>query len=289
MCRVGRCAPPRIGAVHRWVELTRRIVFVGYFERRDLAEDRAAEHIGRMVERVAQIAREQTERALRYAWESEHGCADEARIEGWRDEAASIVERFIAALPSLREALALDVHAAFDGDPAARSVDEVILCYPGVDAVFVHRTAHLLHGMGAPLIPRIMSELAHSRTGIDIHPGAKIGSAFFIDHGTGVVIGETAEIGDRVKIYQGVTIGAKSIERDASGRVVRGRKRHPTIGSRVTIYADSVILGGDTSVGDDCVVSGAVFLTQSAPAGHIVRAKQPELVLRTNRAAARGE
>jgi serine O-acetyltransferase len=168
-------------------------------------------------------------------------------------------------------------------------VDEVILCYPGVDAVFVHRTAHLLHGMGVPLVPRMMSELAHGRTGIDIHPAARIGSAFFIDHGTGVVIGETAEIGDHVKIYQGVTIGAKSIERDADGRVVRGRKRHPTIGSRVTIYADSVILGGDTVVGDDCVVSGAVFLTQSAPAGHIVRAKQPELVLRTNRAASRGE
>lgn len=286
VCRVG-AAPPRVKAVHRWVELTRRVVFVGYFERRDLAADGLRPRLERLVERVREVAEAQLERALRYEWEGAHGCAEGAKAGEFKDEARRMASALVEALPALREALALDVQAAFEGDPAARSVDEVALCYPGVDAVFVHRLAHLLHGMGAPLIPRMMSEIAHNRTGIDIHPGAKIGPSFFIDHGTGVVIGETAEIGERVKIYQGVTIGARSIERDESGRVVRGKKRHPTIGNRVTIYADSVILGGDTVVGDDCVVSGAVFLTQSAPAGHIVRAKQPEIVLRTNREAGR--
>lgn len=286
LCHMG-AAPPRIRAVHRLVELTRRVVFVGYFERRDLTAEGLRAHLERLVSRVRAAAEEQIGRALRYAWESENGGADARRGAELEEAARRMAATLVGALPALREALALDVRAAFDGDPAARSVDEVALCYPGVDAVFVHRLAHLLHGMGAPLIPRMMSEIAHNRTGIDIHPGARIGPSFFIDHGTGVVIGETAVIGERVKIYQGVTIGARSIERDETGRVVRGKKRHPTIGNRVTIYADSVILGGDTVVGDDCVVSGAVFLTQSAPAGHIVRAKQPEIVLRTNREAGR--
>lgn len=287
MCCVDGPAPPRVRGVHRLVELTRRVVFVGYHERKDLPSDRLRGHFEALVERIRAAAEDQVGRALRYTRETERGCADEAERAAMRERARTMADGLVEALPELRAALALDVQAAFDGDPAAKSLHEVALCYPGVDAVFVHRLAHLLHTMGAPLIPRMMAEIAHSRTGIDIHPGATIGPAFFIDHGTGVVIGETAVIGAQVKIYQGVTIGAKSFERDESGRLVRGTKRHPTIGDRVTIYADSVILGGDTVVGDDCMVSGAVFLTQSAPAGHIVRAKQPEIVLRTNRAAGR--
>jgi serine O-acetyltransferase len=177
------------------------------------------------------------------------------------------------------------VLAAFDGDPAATHTDEVIFSYPGLEAVLDHRFAHELLRLGVPLLPRIISEQAHSRTGIDIHPGAQIGRSFFIDHGAGVVIGETAVIGDHVKIYQGVTLGAKSFDKDERGRLVRGRKRHPTIGDRVTIYAGAVILGGDTIIGDDCVISGGVFLSQSVPPRHVVRQKQPELVMRSNRDA----
>jgi serine O-acetyltransferase len=257
LSRLGGERLPRIAAVHEMAELTRRLVFVGYFERHGVTREGLAEHAAALVGRVEELLSELATPAIAAA--------------------------FVGRLPALREALALDVLAAYDGDPAAKSIEEVVLCYPGVDAVFSHRAAHALHDLGAPLVARIIAELAHSRTGIDIHPGAEIGRSFFIDHGTGVVIGETAKIGDHVRIYQGVTLGAKGIPRDESGRVLRGVKRHPTIGDRVTIYAEAVILGGDTVVGDDCVVNGSVFVTQSVPAGHVVRAKQPELVLRENR------
>ncbi|MCB0900452.1 MAG: serine acetyltransferase, partial [Actinobacteria bacterium] len=178
--------------------------------------------------------------------------------------------------------IALDVQAAFDGDPAAIHTDEVVFCYPGLEAILSHRIAHALTRLHVPLLPRLIQELAHNATGIDIHPGATIGESFFIDHGTGVVIGETTVIGDHCRIYQGVTLGAKSFQRDETGRLVRGVKRHPTIGNRVTIYAGAVILGGDTVIGDDCVINGSVFLTRSVPPGHIVRQKSPELVMRSN-------
>ena len=161
----------------------------------------------------------------------------------------------------LRTELREDVIFAYESDPAATSIDEIILCYPGFLAVFVYRLAHILYLHGIPLLPRMMSEYAHSKTGIDIHPGAKIASPFFIDHGTGVVIGETAEIGRYVKIYQGVTLGAKSI----NGRDKSQGKRHPTIGDRCIIYAGATILGGDTVIGDDCIIGGNVWLTHSVP------------------------
>ena len=161
----------------------------------------------------------------------------------------------------LRTELREDVIFAYESDPAAASIDEIILCYPGFLAVFVYRLAHILYLHGIPLLPRMMSEYAHSKTGIDIHPGAKIASPFFIDHGTGVVIGETAEIGRYVKIYQGVTLGAKSI----NGRDKSQGKRHPTIGDRCIIYAGATILGGDTVIGDDCIIGGNVWLTHSVP------------------------
>jgi len=186
--------------------------------------------------------------------------------------ASELTTRFIASLVGLREKLSHDVEAAYAGDPAAAGYDEIVVSYPSIRALAVHRIAHELYRYGVPLLPRVMSEYAHGRTGIDIHPGATIGSHFFIDHGTGIVIGETAHIGDRVRLYQGVTIGAASL-RDAS--TLRGKKRHPTIEDDVTIYAGATILGGDTVIGRGSVIGGSVFLTESVPPNSRVMAEAP--------------
>ena len=171
----------------------------------------------------------------------------------------------IESIPELRKILTLDVKAAYEGDPAAKSYNEIIFSYPGLFAITVHRIAHILYEKDIPLIPRIMSEYAHSLTGIDIHPGAKIGKSFFIDHGTGVVIGETCIIGDNVKIYQGVTLGGKSFPKDQNGNIIRGQKRHPTIEDNVTIYAGATILGGETVIGKNSIIGGNVWITESIP------------------------
>ncbi|HWI85463.1 MAG TPA: serine O-acetyltransferase EpsC [Sphingomonas sp.] len=184
-------------------------------------------------------------------------------------DAARIIGRFAEALPDLRTLLDKDVEAAFDGDPAARSVDEVLICYPGIIAIIHHRLAHLLHGLGAPLVARIIAEIANSDTGIDIHPGARIGTSFFIDHGTGVVIGETAVIGDRVRLYQAVTLGARSFPSENDGGVRRGLARHPVIEDDVVIYAGATLLGRIT-VGRRSIIGGNVWLTESVPPGSFV-------------------
>jgi serine O-acetyltransferase len=189
-------------------------------------------------------------------------------------EQGAIVRSFFARLPPVRALLAEDVEAAFDGDPAAKSYAEIVASYPSLAAVASHRIAHELHSLGVPLLPRILSEHAHSRTGIDIHPGARIGRRFFIDHGTGVVIGETAEIGDRVVIYQGVTLGALAPRK---GQVLRGVKRHPTLEDDVTIYAGATILGGDTVIGRGSVIGGNVWLTHSTPPCSKVQIEPPRL------------
>ena len=188
--------------------------------------------------------------------------------------AMGIAGGLINKLPDIQRVLYKDARAGFDGDPAARSVDEVIQTYPGFYAIFVYRIAHFLLMENVPLIPRIMSEHAHSVTGIDVHPGAKIGEYFFIDHGTGVVIGETAVIGDNVKLYQGVTLGALSTK---SGQKLAGKKRHPTIENNVVIYSGASILGGDTVVGDGAVIGGNAFIVKTVPAKTVVRAVSPEL------------
>lgn len=195
--------------------------------------------------------------------------ADEPAAGGDRyaDPARRLTLDYLGRLPAIRRLADLDVRAAFEGDPAAGSWEEVILCYPGVLAVTVHRLAHPLHGMGVPLLPRMMSEWAHRETGIDIHPGASIGPAFFIDHGTGVVIGETTRIGARVKLYQGVTLGALSFPRNPDGTLVKGGQRHPTIGDGVTIYASATILGGSTVIGDGAVIGGGTWITSSVEPG----------------------
>ena len=186
---------------------------------------------------------------------------------------ASTAEALLRGLPEVRRQLGTDLEAAYRGDPAAASLDEILLCYPAFRAIATYRLAHILYQAGIPLLPRIMSEYAHRLTGIDIHPGAAIGDYFFIDHGTGVVIGETSTIGRDVKLYQHVTIGAKSFEVGPDGALVKGVKRHPDIGDRVVIYAGATILGGDTRIGDDCTIGGSVWLTHSVPAGTLVLAR----------------
>jgi serine O-acetyltransferase len=189
----------------------------------------------------------------------------------------SIVARFLPRLPAIRSMLSQDVEAAYDGDPAARSFAEIVVSYPAIRAVAIFRIAHELHVLGTPILPRMMTEHAHDRTGIDIHPGARIGRRFFIDHGTGVVIGETTEIGDDVRIYQGVTLGARS---PRHGEMLRGRKRHPTIEDDVTIYAGVTILGGETVIGRGSVIGGNVWITESVPPGSKVVGEPPRQMVR---------
>lgn len=205
------------------------------------------------------------------------------------EEARRITARFLARLPAVRSQLAEDVEAALDGDPAARSFGEIVAAYPSIEAVATYRIAHELHVLGVPLLPRIVTEQAHARTGIDIHPGARIGRRFFIDHGTGVVIGETCEIGDNVKLYQGVTLGARSFARDEGGAMVRGRKRHPTLEDDVTIYAGATILGGETVIGRGSVIGGNVWLTHSVEPCTLVQIAEPRQVVRRGAACAEPE
>lgn len=205
--------------------------------------------------------------SLRFA--SEKFCEAISRLTS-KAEAEAFTSKLISRLPEIRRILWTDIIAAYQGDPAARNPDEIILAYPAFIAISAYRTAHELFVMGVPLIPRIITEYAHRLTGIDIHPGATIGEYFFIDHGTGVVIGETSTIGRRVKIYQNVTIGAKSFDVAPDGSLVKGIKRHPDIGDNVVIYAGATILGGDTRIGDNCVIGGNVWLTHSVEAGRVV-------------------
>ena len=195
-------------------------------------------------------------------------------------DAKTIVDDFVAALPEVRRLVDTDVEAAYDGDPAATSRMEVVMAYPGLYAVTIHRLAHVLYKLKVPIIPRVMSELAHSKTGIDIHPGATIGERFFIDHGTGVVIGETTVIGRNVRLYQGVTLGGLSFDKDANGALVKGLKRHPNIEDNVVIYANATILGGDTTIGHDSEIGGNVWIKESVPPNSRVYNKPPAPVIK---------
>ncbi len=193
------------------------------------------------------------------------------------DERADVLNELKKSLPEIQRILNTDVRAAYEGDPAATSYDEIMLSYPSFEAMTIFRIANKLYQLEVPILPRMMTEYAHSTTGIDIHPGATIGHHFFIDHGTGVVIGETAEIGNYVKIYQGVTIGAKSFKTDEEGNIIKGIKRHPNIGNHVVVYAGATILGGDTTIGDNCVIGGNVWLTESLEANKTVLAANTEV------------
>jgi serine O-acetyltransferase len=235
----------------------RELLYPGYGRRQDLHPGNLASHVGDLIEVLNDRLTEQVARALRH----DRGFPD-LRTDP-EAKAREIAGRLLESIPELRTTLAEDVQAAYDGDPAAKGFDEIILCYPGMAAIIVFRIAHLLDELGVPLIPRMMTEYAHSKTGIDIHPGATIGRRFFIDHGTGVVIGETTRIGDNVKLYQGVTLGALSLPSDAHGNLVRGKKRHPTIEDHVVVYANATILGGRTVIGHHAVIGASTWITRS--------------------------
>jgi len=243
------------------VEITRdllRLVFPGFYDKEPIHSNQLPAYTTALVTDIAQRLETEIHKSLEYR--PCDGC-DRQDLAG---TAASVTREFLTALPTVRAVLQTDVTAAYEGDPAAISNEEIILAYPGIEAIAVQRMAHLLYQRHVALIPRIMTEWAHNKTGIDIHPGAAIGPHFFIDHGTGVVIGETTVIGQRVKIYQGVTLGAKSFPKDENGRVVKGTKRHPNIADDVTIYAGATILG-DVTIGHGSVVGGNVWLLESVP------------------------
>ena len=243
---------PNRQAVILLIKEIRKLMFPAYFGDPELMSLAPADYAALILERVEAQLRAQIALAL---------------PESEADRAAEVAREIIERMPYIQEMLLKDLDATFDGDPAAASKEEVIFAYPGLFAIFVYRIAHELYLRKIPMIPRIMTEYAHSHTGIDINPGAKIGSYFFIDHGTGVVIGETTVIGERVKLYQGVTLGAKSFAVQSDGTLVKGNKRHPNIGSNVVIYAGATILGGDTYIGDNCVIGGNVWLTHSVDPG----------------------
>lgn len=251
------------------LEKIRYVVFPGYFEFKNLKGDFVEYHMGEILNDIYYLLKKQVAKALAH---TEDGHVIET--EEAQERAEEIVTSFLKRIPALREILATDVQAAYDGDPAAFNTEEVIFSYPGVFAITVNRIAHELHVMGVPLIPRIMTEYAHNLTGIDIHPGAVIGSYFFIDHGTGVVVGETTEIGKHVKIYQGVTLGALSTR---GGQTLRHMKRHPTLEDNVTVYSGASILGGQTVIGEGAVIGSNAFITSSVPRGTRVSIKNPEL------------
>ncbi len=277
---VGPVAIPSHQAVVDIVHQARRILFPGYFTPRKIDPMGLEYYLGQeMTDLYANLARQVVLAVSHDCQRLGQTCTKCA--ERGRDAAFEFVKR----LPGLRRILAMDVGAALQGDPAAASADEVVFSYPGLYAVTVHRLARVLYDLGVPLLPRIMSEHAHNKTGIDIHPGALIGRRFFIDHGTGVVIGQTTIIGDRVRLYQGVTLGALSVPPDEVEQL-RHQKRHPTIEDDVIIYSGATILGGDTVIGARSVIGGNVWLTESVPPDTTVLLKSPELDYRGNSSAA---
>lgn len=245
------------------------VLFPGYFESSCLAKDDVPAWLDRLLGKIDRRLATEVEKSLRFA-------RDPAPTENRKRIVAELFNR----LPEIRRVVQTDVQAAYTGDPAARSIEEIILAYPCVLAISLQRIAHELYRLGVPLLPRMLTEYGHERTGIDLHPGATIGTHFFIDHGTGVVIGESATIGNHVKLYQGVTLGAKSFEVDNAGNPVKGIKRHPDIGDHVTIYAHATILGGDTQIGEHCVIGGNVWLLESMPANSIAYYKGDDLIVR---------
>ena len=277
---LGHCPLPNYEAVIEICEDLREILYPGYRRREGLHLGNVTYHVGDLIDGLHDKLTTQISRALRHEARvtSAAPCGEDFDALG---QARAV--QFLEELPDLRRVLALDVQAARDGDPAVSSTDEIVFCYPGLEAVTIYRLAHLLYELKVPLIPRMMTEWAHSKTGIDIHPGAKIGDHFFIDHGTGVVIGQTCEIGNHVKLYQGVTLGALSFPTDGDGNLIRGTKRHPTLEDRVVIYANATVLGGLTVIGHDSVIGSSVWLTRSVAPNTTVVLEKPKLRERSER------
>ncbi len=263
---------PSEGYVVDIIKKFREILFPGFFAREKIDPFNLKYIIGQSVSDLFDMLSEQITHSIRHdCFRYDRPCTE------CGEQGQDIALQVLAYVPEFRKVLATDVRAAFDGDPAAKSYDEIIFSYPGIFAMMVYRVAHRLFDLGVPLLPRIMLEHAHSVTGIDIHPGAKIGERFVIDHGTGVVIGETTEIGDNVRIYQGVTLGALSLPKNA-GKRFRGKKRHPTIEDDVIIYSGATILGGDTVIGSRSVIGGNVWITESVPPKTRVIMEMPRLI-----------
>jgi len=273
---VGPEPMPARSSVVEIVQKAISVIYPGYFSPARLDEVNVPYYFGQQVTDLFQLLSDQIAFAIRHDCRRfDLPCTNcEARGQGAAIE-------FLREIPGLQAMLAKDISAAYEGDPAAKYHDEIIFSYPGLFTVTVYRIAHKLHVLGVPLIPRMMSEYAHGQTGIDIHPGVKIGESFFIDHGTGVVIGETTVIGDRVRVYQGVTLGALSLGKEEC-EALRNRKRHPTIEDDVIIYANATILGGSTVIGARSVIGGNVWLTESVPPDTTVFLKKPELIFKEN-------
>ncbi len=256
MTKIDSLTQPNRDVIKTIVEDLRKVIFPGFFEFKSLKSDTIHYYVGSLLEEVEYHLQKQLIRAYRCCGNSTND------LDALSVLAQEKCAQFMEKLPEVQDILETDVEAAYDGDPAAYSKDEIIYSYPGLYAITVYRIAHILYELNVPLIPRIMSEEAHSKTGIDIHPGAKIGKYFFIDHGTGIVIGETTIIGEHVKVYQGVTLGGLST---SGGQLLKGKKRHPTIEDYVTIYSGASILGGDTVIGRGSLIGGNSFVTQSVP------------------------
>ena len=274
MQHIGSYELPNEAGVERVVEISRELLFPGYAGPDVPRSDHAAlrELVHHRLEELRHALRRQVYRGHHHRRQQELG-RNELECKECTNKAGEITDRFIADLPQLRAQVRLDLRAAYESDPAATGIDEILFCYPGTYAITVYRIAHALLREGGVIVPRMMTELAHRRTGIDIHPGAEIGKSFFIDHGTGVVIGETTKIGDRVRIYQGVTLGALTVPQ-GEARPEPGVRRHPTIEDDVVIYANATILGGNTVIGQGSVIGGNAFITSSVAAGTRVPGKR---------------
>lgn len=273
------CPLPNYDEIIAVIDDLTEILYPGYRRREGLHHGNISYYVGDLIDRLHDRLTTQIGRALRHEAGATSDCESDEDYEAL-GQAKTL--QFLDQLPELRGLLSTDVQAAYDGDPACQNLDEVIFCYPGLEAITIYRFANLLHELQIPFIPRMMSEYAHRRTGVDIHPGATIGSHFFIDHGTGVVVGATCEIGEHVKIYQGVTLGALSFPTDGDGQLVRGQKRHPTIEDRVVIYANATVLGGRTVIGHDAVIGSNVWLTGSVDPNTTVVLEKPKLKMRSD-------
>jgi serine O-acetyltransferase len=257
------------------IDLIKDILFPGYFGDQTVDRNTLSYHIGNEItDLFGKLSKQITNSIIQECNRYEEDCTD--CIDRGQEETL----KFLKKIPELRSMLASDIVATFEGDPAAKSYDEIIFSYPGIFAMTVYRSAHQLHRQGISILPRIMTEYAHSIVGIDIHPGARIGKGFFIDHGTGVVIGETCEIGNNIRIYQGVTLGSLSFPKDEKGELIRGEKRHPTIEDDVIIYSNATILGGETRIGARSVIGGNVWITKSVPPDTKVMIEEPRLIFK---------
>lgn len=299
-CCGGNCPDngvlPSVGNVMAVVNEVRGLLFPGVHGKHRMPPGHAAADFTSSLARIQSGLRVEISRALVHSRQAQLRLHDgtQSRSTDLRDDrlgsgeyhrsdtsqASDLAAEFLMRLPALQRLIQSDLEAAFNGDPAARTREEIVLCYPGIEAVTVYRIAHELLILGVPYLPRIMTEWAHRETGIDIHPGASIGGSFFIDHGTGVVIGETCEIGTGVTLYQGVTLGAWSFPRDEDGNLIRGTKRHPTLEDRVTVYSNATILGGTTVIGAGSLIGSSVTLSRSVPPNTVVTIEKPSLRFR---------